>query len=313
MLNNSAKSAICYTHEFHVPDSNPCLNYYFYTSVNSNTMNIQEYLAQIKSANAYIKEVAGPHFTETAIILGSGLGDWVEDMEDILSIPFKDIPYFPLSTVEGHKGRWILGSIAGRKVMAMQGRIHFYEGYSMAEVAFPVRIMQQYGIKNLIVTNASGGLNRKYKVGDLVIIRDHINLMGTNPLIGAHHPDLGVRFPDMSGAYTKEFIPLLENAFRQAGCIIQDGVYAAVSGPCYESPAEAQMLRVLGADMVGMSTVPEVIAAAHGGMKVAGISCVTDMPGSSEEGVTHEEVVEVAAKAGKNLGKILSAFIGQLY
>jgi purine-nucleoside phosphorylase len=269
-------------------------------------MDSKLYIDHIHRACAYIREITGHDITETAVILGTGLGDWADSLEDKVVISYSDIPYFPASTVEGHSGRMIFGLCRGKRILAMQGRIHYYEGYSMAEVSFPVRIMQFLGIKQMIVTNASGGLNPAYKVGDLVVITDHINLMGANPLIGMHHPDLGVRFPDMSGAYDKGLTATLKSAFIQSGKDIKTGVYAAVSGPCYESPAEAAMLRVLGADMVGMSTVPEVIAAVHGGIKVAGVSCVTDMPGSSEEGVTHQEVVEVAEKAGARLGKILN-------
>ncbi|MBU9714762.1 purine-nucleoside phosphorylase [Evansella tamaricis] len=231
------------------------------------------------------------------LILGSGLGDLAEEISSPVAISYNDIPHFPTSTVEGHKGQLVIGELEGKQVVAMQGRFHFYEGYSMQEVTFPVRVMKLLGCESIIVTNACGGMNEKFKPGDLMLIEDHINFTGANPLIGSNLDELGPRFPDMSHAYTPKWRDHALRVAEQNGIELQQGVYAAVSGPTYMSAAELIMLRKLGGDVVGMSTVPEVIVARHMDMFVLGISCITDMAiGETIEGITHEEVMEVAAK-----------------
>lgn len=229
------------------------------------------------------------------LILGSGLGELALEIEESVAIPYEEIPNFPVSTVEGHAGQLVIGKLNGKTVVAMQGRFHFYEGYSMQEVTFPVRVMKLLGVSTIIVTNACGGMNPAFSPGDLMIITDHINMTGANPLIGANEKEFGPRFPDMSTAYTREFIPMIEEVASSIGVTIQKGVYASISGPTYMTAAELIMLRKIGADVVGMSTVPEVIVARHMDMKVIGISCITDMAiGEELEGVTHEQVVAVA-------------------
>lgn len=229
------------------------------------------------------------------LILGSGLGDLAEEIQNPIRIDYKDIPHFPESTVEGHAGKLVIGDLHGKTVVAMQGRFHYYEGYSMQEVTFPVRVMKGLGVENLIITNACGGMNASFQAGDLMLITDHLNMTGANPLIGPNEKDLGSRFPDMSQAYTPELIDLAKQTAQSLGITIQQGVYAGVTGPTYMTPAELIMLRELGGDTVGMSTVPEVIVASHMKMKVLGISCITDMAiGEELEPLTHEQVVEVA-------------------
>ncbi len=234
-----------------------------------------------------------------AMVLGSGLGKFADELTDSVKIKYEEIPYFPVSTVKGHAGQMVIGKASGKTVVAMQGRFHYYEGYSMQEITFPMRVMMAIGAENLIITNASGGLNRNYKVGDLMIMSDHINYMGGNPLIGPNDDELGVRFPPMQGAYTPELVEEAMKIGREIGAPVQKGVYVAVSGPNYETAAELRMLKMWGADAVGMSTVPEVIVAVHGGMKkILGISCVTDMAtGEGYEDVNHEDVIVAAAEA----------------
>lgn len=232
---------------------------------------------------------------EIGLILGSGLGDLAKEIEEAVVVPYEEIPHFPVSTVEGHAGQLVIGKLSGKTVVAMQGRFHFYEGYSQQEVVFPVYVMKSLGIKMLIATNAAGGMNSNFRPGDLMVITDHLNLTGSNPLIGPNFEELGPRFPDMSAAYTPELRELAFRVAEKQGVKLQQGVYAGISGPTYMTPAELIMLRNLGGDAVGMSTVPEVIAASHAGLKVLGISCITDMAiGEELEPLTHEQVVEVA-------------------
>jgi purine-nucleoside phosphorylase len=214
---------------------------------------------------------------EIGLILGSGLGVLADEIENPVRIPYSDIPEFPVSTVEGHAGQLVLGDLAGKKVVAMQGRFHFYEGYSMEKVTFPVRVMKLLGIEKLIVTNAAGGVNEEFEPGDLMIITDHINYTGTNPLIGANDERFGPRFPDMSEAYNKELNAKATKIATDLGILVKEGVYVGFSGPTYETPAEIRFARNMGGDAVGMSTVPEVIVARHSGIKVLGISCITNM------------------------------------
>ncbi len=235
---------------------------------------------------------------DTAIILGSGLGRLAEDIEAEMEIPYADIPNMPLSTVEGHSGRLLFGKLAGKDVIAMEGRFHYYEGYSMKEVTFPIRVMYELGIKNLFVSNAAGGMNPAFKVGDLMVLTDHINMFPENPLRGKNIPT-GPRFPSMHQAYDPEFIRIVEEAADRIGVKIFKGVYVGTPGPSFETPAEYRMFRGFGADAVGMSTVPEVIVAVHCGMRVFGISVITDLGGFAEaQEVSHEEV-QLAADAAQ--------------
>lgn len=232
---------------------------------------------------------------QIGLILGSGLGELADEIENPVAFDYSDIPHFPVSTVEGHAGKLVIGELNGKSVVAMQGRFHYYEGYPVQDVTFPVRVMKGLGINLVVVTNACGGMNPAFAAGDLMIIEDHLNLTGANPLIGANEADLGPRFPDMSRAYTPELVDFVKNTADSLGIKVQQGVYAGISGPTYMTKAELRMLRTLGGDAVGMSTVPEVIVASHMSMKVIGISCVTDMAIADElEPLTHEQVVAVA-------------------
>ena len=257
----------------------------------------------IKYINQNLKKHAGKYevyYPEIGIILGSGLGSLASEIEDCISIPYKEIPYFPIPTVEGHKGMLVMGRLCGKKVIAMSGRPHYYEGYSMFQVTYPVRVMQKMGISKLIVTNSAGGINTKLEPADLMIIEDHINLMGVNPLIGKNFETFGPRFPSMSEAYSRELIDKTEDAAGELSIKIKKGIYAAVTGPCYETPAEIRFLKTIGADAVGMSTVPEVIVANHGGIGVLGISCITNMAsGIIARHLTHQQVLD-AAKIAEN-------------
>jgi len=249
---------------------------------------------QLDRAATYVRTRARstPHL---AIILGSGLGALADQIEAEARIPYAEIPAFPRSTVEGHAGRLILGRLEGKTVVAMQGRVHFYEGYTLAEVVFPVRVMRRLGASVLLVSNAAGGINRQWHRGDLMIIADHINFMGSNPLLGPNDFEIGPRFPDMSQAYDPDLVALAERAALAEGIPVRKGVYVGVHGPSYETPAELRMLGRWGADAVGMSTVPEVIAARHMGMRVVGITAITDMAtGEQILPVSHEEVMAAA-------------------
>ncbi|WP_102345697.1 purine-nucleoside phosphorylase [Bacillus sp. Marseille-P3661] len=252
-------------------------------------MNVQH----IKIAAEYVQTKIKNNPPTIGLILGSGLGVLADEIDDPVKIPYRDIPNFPLSTVEGHKGQLVIGKLQGIQVIAMQGRFHFYEGYSLEKVTFPVRVMKAIGVKTLIVTNAAGGINTDFKPGDLMIISDHINNMGQNPLIGHNEAALGVRFPDMSSAYDWELQQKVKKVGESLGIALKEGVYIANTGPSYETPAEVRMLRNLGGDAVGMSTVPEVIVARHSGLKVLGISCISNMAaGILDQPLTHEEVME---------------------
>ena len=232
---------------------------------------------------------------EIGLVLGSGLGILADEIENKIIIKYEDIPHFPVSTVEGHKGQFVVGDLEGRKVIAMQGRFHFYEGYTMEEITFPVRIMKELGIKNLLLTNAAGGVNEAYIPGDLMIITDHINMSGTNPLIGKNYNELGPRFPDCSEIYDKEINNQIFEIAKKLNIRLQKGVYQMNSGPSYETPAEVKFARIIGADAVGMSTVTEALIARHAGIKVTGISCITNMAaGILDQPLHHGEVVETA-------------------
>jgi purine-nucleoside phosphorylase len=250
---------------------------------------------------------------DIGMILGSGLGGVADAISDAITIPYEEIPYWPRTTALGHAGRLVIGSLEGMTVVAMQGRVHYYEGYSMDEVTFPVRILGELGIKTLIATNASGGINLGYKPGDLVAIYDHINYMGINPLIGANNEQWGPRFPDMTYAYDRGYITMLENAAREERVTLHKGVYIAFTGPSYETPAEIRMARTMGADLVGMSTVPEVIAANHMGIKVAGISCVSNYAaGVTPEKLHHQAVLDGMTRAAESMVRLIRAFLRAL-
>ncbi|QCX32677.1 purine-nucleoside phosphorylase [Caloramator sp. E03] len=256
-----------------------------------------DYVEMIKEAKEYIKSKIDK-IPDVAVILGTGLGSLVEEMEDKMVIKYGDIPYFPQSTVVGHAGEFVLGNIGNKYVIAMNGRFHYYEGYDLKQVTFPVRVIRALGVEKLIVTNASGGMNENFEAGDLMIITDHINMMGTNPLIGRNYEELGPRFPDMSQPYNRELIKIAKDVAKEFNIKVKEGVYVAVSGPMYETPAELKMLRLIGADAVGMSTIPEVIVANHGGMKVLGVSVITDMAiAENLEPLDHTRVVETANRA----------------
>lgn len=250
---------------------------------------------------------------EIGLILGSGLGVLADEVKDPVNISYGDIPGFPVSTVVGHAGQLVIGELEGKTVLAMQGRFHFYEGYGLDEVTFPVRVMKQLGIDKVIVTNAAGGVNADFEAGDLMLITDHINNVGTNPLIGPNDEDLGVRFPDMSTAYDPEYQKLTEQVARDLNIKLQKGVYVWNSGPSYETPAEIRMLQKVGGDAVGMSTVPEVIVAQHSGMKVLGLSCISNMAaGILDQPLSHEEVIETTEKVREDFLKLVKEIVNRL-
>lgn len=254
-------------------------------------------LGKIDNAKEYIKSKYNGEI-DIAIILGTGLGSLSEDIKNKIVIKYKDIPYFPTSTVKGHASELIIGELEGKKVLALNGRFHYYEGYCMEEVTFAVRVVNALGIKKLLVSNAAGGMNPNFVAGDLMIITDHINLMGANPLIGKNYDELGPRFPDMSNAYDKDLVALAQKCASDINIKVQKGIYAAVAGPNFETAAELKMLRLIGGDAVGMSTIPETIVANHMGMKVLGISCITDMAiADNLEPINHLKVLETANKS----------------
>ncbi|MBZ4646001.1 MAG: purine-nucleoside phosphorylase [Petroclostridium sp.] len=247
---------------------------------------------------------------EVAIVLGSGLGMLADEIEQAVEINYSDIPNFPVSTVEGHAGKLVVGKLKGRHVMAMKGRFHYYEGYSMDEVVFPVRVMKLLGINNLLVTNAAGGINKDFEPGDLMLIKDHIKFFSESPLRGKNIDEFGLRFNDMSNAYTEDLRELAKEVAYGLGITVREGVYAFMPGPSYETPAEIRMLGIVGADAVGMSTVPEVIAAAHAGMKVLGISCITNMAaGILDQPLHHQEVMDTAERARDKFITLVKAIV----
>ncbi|MBE6835089.1 MAG: purine-nucleoside phosphorylase [Ruminococcaceae bacterium] len=250
---------------------------------------------------------------EIGIILGSGLNGLGEKIENPIIIDYKDIPSFPVSTAPGHKGRLILGSLSGKRVVCMQGRFHYYEGWSTDEIIMPIRVMKLLGVKTLILTNAAGGINLDFNVGDIMIITDHINLTGTNPLIGKNDERFGERFTDMSYTYTPSLVSLAEKTANELGVDIKKGVYLGLTGPSYETPAEIRAFRTLGADTVGMSTVFEVIAAAHCKMNILAFSLVTNMAaGVLDKKLTEEEVLEIGALKGEQMQKIIAKTVERL-
>ena len=247
------------------------------------------------------------------LVLGSGLGAFADGLNDAARIPFAKIPHFPLSTAVGHAGKLVVGKVDATPVAAMQGRVHFYEGYSLKDVIFPMRVLARMGIRAVILTNAAGGINTEFKQGALVIIRDHINLQGSNPLIGPNDERFGPRFPDMTQGYWKTYREIALEEARRLQIDVYEGVYAAVSGPSYETPAEIRYLRTIGADLVGMSTVPEVIAARHMSIRVLGISCVTNMAaGILDRPLDHKEVLETGERVKGQFTALLRAVLPRI-
>ncbi len=250
---------------------------------------------------------------EIAIVLGSGLGDYASQIDVVSEIPYEEIDGFPVSTVQGHAGKFIFGHLAGIPVVCMKGRVHYYEGYPVSDVVLPTRLMKMMGARILFLTNASGGVNTSFHAGDLMLIRDHIACFAPNPLIGPNIDELGVRFPDMSTVYDKELQEIIRSTAKEQGVYLQEGVYAQLTGPSFESPADIRMMRVLGADAVGMSTVVEAIAANHMGMRICGVSCISNLAaGMTDNPLTHEEVQEAADMAAPNFTKLLTESIKRM-
>lgn len=269
-------------------------------------------LEKIKQTADYIRGRIAD-IPDTAIILGTGLGDLVDHMTDKTFIPYSEIPNFPVSTVEGHSGNLIFGKLGEKRVIAMQGRFHYYEGYDMKQVTFPVRVMKDLGVKTLFVSNAAGGMNKEFIVGDVMVITDHINLFPENPLRGRNDEKLGPRFPAMTEAYSSRLISLADEIAAADGIRLMHGVYVGTQGPTFETPAEYEYFRLIGGDAVGMSTVPEVIVANHAGMEVFGVSVITDLGGKDiKEVPTHEEVQKAAVKAQPVMTKVITEMISRL-
>jgi purine-nucleoside phosphorylase len=269
-------------------------------------------LKKIVESVEYIHEHA-PFAPEVGIVLGTGLGGLVKEIDVKFSIDYSKIPHFPLSTVESHSGKLIFGELGGKRVIAMQGRFHFYEGYTLQEVTFPIRVMKMLGIKNLFLSNASGGVNPDFKIGEIMILNDHINLFPGNPLIGKNLEQLGPRFPDMSDTYDKNLIALAKTIAKENGIDVSEGVYAGLTGPTLETPAEYHYIRVIGADAVGMSTVPEVIVARHMDIPVFAVSIVTDLGVKGKiKKVSVQDVIEVANQQEPKMTFIMKELISRI-
>ena len=268
---------------------------------------------RIRDAVDAVRERTGDRRPTVGLILGSGLGGFADQLEDAVRVPYGELPGFPVSTVVGHAGTLVVGGMSGVTCVAMQGRVHYYEGHSAATVAFPARVLVALGARTLVVTNAAGGVNASFEPGTLMLIRDHLNLLGDNPLRGENDDRLGPRFPDMTTAYPAALRSLAREASAELGVTLAEGVYASMSGPTYETPAEVRMLATLGADATGMSTVPEVIVANHMGARVLGISCITNKAaGITGEALSHEEVTETAARIRDTFQGLLRGIIGRL-
>jgi len=266
-------------------------------------------LEKVQESVSYIKGKINK-MPKVGIILGSGLGEMAETLEEMVVIKYSEVPNLPESTVKGHKGQFVFGKLQGKDVVMMQGRFHYYEGNKMEDIALPVYIMKYLGVETLVVTNAAGGVNLDFKPGDLMLITDHVNLAFNNSLIGKNDENLGVRFPDMSSAYDKELINIGKSAAKNLSIELQQGTYFMFTGPTYETPAEIRMTRILGGDAVGMSTVPEVIAARHCGIKVLGISCITNMAaGILDKALNHEEVIEVSNRVKDKFISLINEFV----
>ncbi len=269
-------------------------------------------LEKIKTTADFIKAQV-EKLPEVGIILGTGLGQLVEHIKIVKEIPYEQIPNMPVSTVEGHSGKLIFGYLGEKYVVAMQGRFHYYEGYDMKQVTFPVRVMKAIGVNTLFVSNAAGGMNKDFKVGDIMIITDQINLFPENPLRGKNYNELGTRFPAMTEAYSHELVRLADEIAAEKGIRVMHGVYVGTPGPTFETPAEYEFFRVIGGDAVGMSTVPEVIVANHAGMRVFGVSVITDLGGKDVTEVpTHEEVQKAAVKAQPFMTEIMTELVNRI-
>lgn len=247
------------------------------------------------------------------LILGSGLGVLTDEMTDCVTIPYETVPHFPRATVEGHAGEWVIGKLSGIDIAVMKGRFHFYEGHHQKQVTFPVRVMKYLGIRNLIVTNAAGGIHPNFSAGDFMLITDHLNLMGTNPLIGPNDDRFGPRFPDMSEVYSLQLRMIAKRAAQDLQIPLQEGVYAAMVGPVYETPAEVRMIATLGGDAVGMSTVPEAIVANHSGLSVLGLSVISNLAaGIQKEKLSHQEVMETAKQVRSNFIQLIKKIVFEI-
>lgn len=264
----------------------------------------QDVFDNAKKAASYL-ENKGIENVEVGLILGSGLGELADEIENPIVIPYTEIPSFPVSTVAGHAGQLVYGTLGGKRVLALQGRFHYYEGYSMNEVTFPVRVMRFLGTESIIVTNAAGGVNKEFSPGDLMLITDHINSFGTNPLIGPNDEQFGVRFPDLTQAYDLDYQNIAKEVANELELSLKEGVYYGVTGPTYETPAEVRMIQKVGGDAVGMSTIPEVIVARHAGMRVVGISCISNLAAGMGETLNHEDVIEVTTKIRSSFKKLI--------
>lgn len=264
----------------------------------------QNVFSKAREAATYIEQ-QGIEKVEVGLILGSGLGELADEIEHPIIIPYEDIPSFPVSTVEGHAGQLVYGVLGGKKVLALQGRFHYYEGYAMDEVTFPVRVMSMLGTESIIVTNAAGGVNKNFAPGDLMLITDHINSFGTNPLIGPNDDKFGPRFPDLTQAYDSDYQKLVKEVASELNLTLQEGIYYGTTGPTYETPAEVRMIQTVGGDAVGMSTVPEVIVARHAGMRVIGISCISNLAAGMGEQLNHEDVITVTTKIRSSFKKLI--------
>lgn len=266
---------------------------------------------RLTETTTFIQE-AGVKEIDFGLILGSGLGELADEIKDAIVIPYGDIPHFPVSTVVGHAGQLVYGELAGKKVLAMQGRFHFYEGHSMDVVTYPVRVMAALKAHSLIVTNACGGVNESFTPGDLMLITDQINFMGTNPLIGKNIDEMGPRFPDMSQAFDPEYRKVAKEIGEKSGLHLKEGVYMGFTGPTYETPAEIRFARTIGADAVGMSTVPEVIVAVHSGLRVLGVSCITNLAAGMQKELNHEEVVETTERVKQEFKSLIKDTLAAL-
>jgi len=264
----------------------------------------QTVFSKAREATTYIEE-QGVEKVEVGLILGSGLGELADEIENPIVIPYEEIPSFPVSTVEGHAGQLVYGMLGGKRVLALQGRFHYYEGYSMDEVTFPVRVMSMLGTDSIIVTNAAGGVNENFTPGDLMLITDHINSFGTNPLIGPNDDKFGPRFPDLTQAYDLDYQKLVKDVATDLNLSLQEGVYYGTTGPTYETPAEVRMIQTVGGDAVGMSTVPEVIVARHAGIRVVGISCISNLAAGMGEELNHEDVIAVTTKIRSSFKQLI--------
>ena len=279
---------------------------------NINTLIHMTMLEQIKQTAEYIRKSVD-RLPDTGIILGTGLGELVDHIDIVKEIEYTEIPNFPISTVEGHSGKLIFGDLGGKYVMAMQGRFHYYEGYDMKQVTFPVRVMKELGVERLFVSNAAGGMNKEFKVGDIMIITDHINLFPENPLRGKNYNELGTRFPAMTEAYSHRLIKMAAEIAAEKGIRVMHGVYVGTPGPTFETPAEYEYFRIIGGDAVGMSTVPEVIVANHASMEVFGVSVITDLGGKDVTDVpTHEEVQKAALQAQPYMTEIIKELVNRI-